>query len=656
MQDPQPPRLEVLARARQPDQLAVLEVQGDRVDGEVAPLEVLAQGRAELNLRQRPRALVALAARAREVEGHAVELDRGGSEPLVRDDTTADAPRDLERVALDHEVELVRLAAQQQVAHGARRRRRRRPRPRARRRQVNAADPRGASWRLANLHGVSSEPPRWYRRRLVIVLGALVAVLVCAAAVFALTRPGDVFNADVEFFDEPSQTSVPTPEPVPETPKKGKKKDPLAGLPVADLRLLEGPPALPADRAVGAAAVQDPVEPPVRRPARVPADHRRQPALHGRQRRRGRGPQPHDRQAGLAARPGLPGRLLARLRRQAHLRDDPRAHEGRPAGGSPRSTPRPARSRGRSRCPAAASPRRCSSTVASTSGPRTGPSTRCARRTAARSGGSRPAARSRAAPRWPAASSTSGPTAATSTRSASAAASRSGARAPAAPTSASARATSTPPRPSPTGACTSATPTATCTRSRRPAASWPGAAGPAPTSTPRRPWPRCATASRRSTSGRTTGPSTRSTPAAAPRAGRTATAARSPAPPPWSATSSTTPTGATATRPACGRGRATWPGTAIAAPSTRSCPTARPSTSRASPRSPRCCPRRTPRSRPRRRGRRRRRSQGEGGQEAQGGQEEGGREEEGGRQEAQGREEAAAAQQQRLAAGRTSGL
>jgi outer membrane protein assembly factor BamB len=56
-----------------------------------------------------------------------------------------------------------------------------------------------------------------------------VAVLVCAAAVFALTRPGDVFNPDVEFFEEPSQTSVPTPEPEDPTPKKGKKKDPLAG-------------------------------------------------------------------------------------------------------------------------------------------------------------------------------------------------------------------------------------------------------------------------------------------------------------------------------------------------------------------------------------------------------------------------------------------
>ena len=54
-------------------------------------------------------------------------------------------------------------------------------------------------------------------------------VLAGAAVVFAVTRPGDVFNADVEFFEEPSQTSVPTPEPEPATPKKGKKKDPLAG-------------------------------------------------------------------------------------------------------------------------------------------------------------------------------------------------------------------------------------------------------------------------------------------------------------------------------------------------------------------------------------------------------------------------------------------
>lgn len=50
--------------------------------------------------------------------------------------------------------------------------------------------------------------------------------LLCAAAVFALTRPGDVFNRDVEFRAEPEQTFVPTPVPGVE-PKK--KADPLAG-------------------------------------------------------------------------------------------------------------------------------------------------------------------------------------------------------------------------------------------------------------------------------------------------------------------------------------------------------------------------------------------------------------------------------------------
>jgi outer membrane protein assembly factor BamB len=76
---------------------------------------------------------------------------------------------------------------------------------------------------------MSSEHPRWYRRRIVIVLGALAAVLICAAAVFALTRPGDVFNKDVEFRPEPEQTNVPTPAPAKKKGKKGKKADPLSG-------------------------------------------------------------------------------------------------------------------------------------------------------------------------------------------------------------------------------------------------------------------------------------------------------------------------------------------------------------------------------------------------------------------------------------------
>jgi outer membrane protein assembly factor BamB len=74
---------------------------------------------------------------------------------------------------------------------------------------------------------MSSERPRWYRRRIVIGLAVMVAALVCAAAVFALTRPGDVSNPDVEFRAEPTPTPVETPEP---EPKKAKKtRDPLDG-------------------------------------------------------------------------------------------------------------------------------------------------------------------------------------------------------------------------------------------------------------------------------------------------------------------------------------------------------------------------------------------------------------------------------------------
>ncbi len=73
---------------------------------------------------------------------------------------------------------------------------------------------------------MSSDRPHWYRRRIVIVIGAVVTVLVCAAAVFALTRPGDVFNPDVEFRAEPEETFVPTPVPGVKPKKKG---DPLSG-------------------------------------------------------------------------------------------------------------------------------------------------------------------------------------------------------------------------------------------------------------------------------------------------------------------------------------------------------------------------------------------------------------------------------------------
>ncbi len=163
-------------------------------------------------------------------------------------------------------------------------------------------------------------------------------VLVCAAAVFALTRPGDVFDPNVEFQAEEEPTSVPTPAPEPPAKgKKGKKKDPLAGFKwptngyTNDRRrflqtepsvrppfkiawsrrfdvLLEFPPIIVGNRlyTVGNAGV-------------IVAMNK------------------HDRQARLAARRGLPRRLLPRLRRRADLRDDPRALQGRaePAGSSP---------------------------------------------------------------------------------------------------------------------------------------------------------------------------------------------------------------------------------------------------------------------------------------------------------------------------------
>ena len=148
-------------------------------------------------------------------------------EPLRR------APRHGHRVALHHEVELVRPEPQQDVPHSApdhvhgvlalQRGHGRRP----------PEVPQYAH--IRHLRGwlpsyvMSSDRPRWYRRRIVIVLSAVVVLLVCAAAVFALTRPGDVFNKDVEFRPEPEQTNVPQAKAPKKKGKKGKKVDPLSG-------------------------------------------------------------------------------------------------------------------------------------------------------------------------------------------------------------------------------------------------------------------------------------------------------------------------------------------------------------------------------------------------------------------------------------------
>jgi outer membrane protein assembly factor BamB len=67
-------------------------------------------------------------------------------------------------------------------------------------------------------------PQRPRRRRWILIgLGIALVLVVAAGAVFALTRPGDVSNPDVEFRAEPTETPVPDET---KTPAKG-QKDPL---------------------------------------------------------------------------------------------------------------------------------------------------------------------------------------------------------------------------------------------------------------------------------------------------------------------------------------------------------------------------------------------------------------------------------------------
>jgi outer membrane protein assembly factor BamB len=69
---------------------------------------------------------------------------------------------------------------------------------------------------------MSPQPAR-RRRRILIGVGIVVVVIAAAGTVFALTRPGDVSNPDVEFRAEPTDTPVPD---ATKPPKKG-EKDPL---------------------------------------------------------------------------------------------------------------------------------------------------------------------------------------------------------------------------------------------------------------------------------------------------------------------------------------------------------------------------------------------------------------------------------------------
>ena len=114
MQDAQLVRGEVLEPAGHGAQLAVGKAYRDRVDAEVAPLEVLVDRRAQLDVGQRTGALVALAPGRGDVD---VPVGRRGAEALVHERLLPQPPRGLRRVALDHEIEVARVAPEQRVAH-----------------------------------------------------------------------------------------------------------------------------------------------------------------------------------------------------------------------------------------------------------------------------------------------------------------------------------------------------------------------------------------------------------------------------------------------------------------------------------------------------------------------------------------------------------
>ncbi len=122
----QRPLLEVAAAAERIDEPAqVLRRQRDRhrVQGEVAPEEILADGRS-LDRRQRRRGVVELRPGRDEVDVLGVAVrDRGGAELLVRPDAPSERLREpaaeRDRVALDRDVDVEPRLAEQDVAHGA---------------------------------------------------------------------------------------------------------------------------------------------------------------------------------------------------------------------------------------------------------------------------------------------------------------------------------------------------------------------------------------------------------------------------------------------------------------------------------------------------------------------------------------------------------
>ena len=260
---------------------------------------------------------------------------------------------------------------------------------------------------------------RW--RRIVLVLGIALVLLVGAAAAFVVTQEeGDVSNPDVEFRDG----AVPPRPSRRGGARRARQEEDRSRRPLhlGPLRLHARPPPLPAAEEPAAAAVPRDLAVPGQRAARVPAGDRRQaPVPAQRQRRPVRDRQAH-RQGALEAQARRARRRVPRLRRRHGLRRAAAAPlqraraARRPRRRARRQDRQDPLEHGSSR--AAASPRRWSPTAGSTSARRTARSTRWTPTTATCAGASGRAARSRAGSRSPTASSTSATTAAASTRSA----------------------------------------------------------------------------------------------------------------------------------------------------------------------------------------------------------------------------------------------
>ena len=121
MQDPEHSVREVGQRLWMRGHVAVVGADGDRVDREVAALEVPGKGRAKLDLGQRPGARVALAPGRSQIEGDLARAYRGGAETVMRAHLALQSPgqplRHLGRSALHDEVDLDRPALQEDIAH-----------------------------------------------------------------------------------------------------------------------------------------------------------------------------------------------------------------------------------------------------------------------------------------------------------------------------------------------------------------------------------------------------------------------------------------------------------------------------------------------------------------------------------------------------------